>query len=170
MTKVIFLDVDGELTYSNYQNTKTANIDIEKVKLLKEICDRTGAKVVISSSWRGNGHRTPHIYYVLLDILQSNEIEVIGNTPHITLEFDETVKSVVLNQMHRFKLKYGTGRAAEIQKYIQDNNVDKFVILDDEDFDWADYGFDKYWVQPTWFDDGGLQRVDVEQAVKILNN
>ncbi len=35
--KVIFLDVDGELTYSNYKNKETANIDIEKVKMLKEI-------------------------------------------------------------------------------------------------------------------------------------
>ena len=26
--KVIFLDVDGELTYSNYKNKETANIDI----------------------------------------------------------------------------------------------------------------------------------------------
>ena len=40
--KIIFLDVDGELTYSNYQNRETANIDIEKVKLVKEICDKTG--------------------------------------------------------------------------------------------------------------------------------
>lgn len=51
--KIVFLDVDGELTYSDYKNEKTANIDIEKVKLLKEICDKTDAKVVISSSWRG---------------------------------------------------------------------------------------------------------------------
>lgn len=38
--KIIFLDVDGELTYSNYKNEETANIDIGKVKLLKEICDK----------------------------------------------------------------------------------------------------------------------------------
>lgn len=31
--KIVFLDVDGELTYSAYKNEKTANIDIEKVKL-----------------------------------------------------------------------------------------------------------------------------------------
>ena len=33
---VIFLDVDGELTYSDYENENTANIDIEKVLLLKK--------------------------------------------------------------------------------------------------------------------------------------
>ena len=28
---IVFLDVDGELTYSDYDNEETANIDIEKV-------------------------------------------------------------------------------------------------------------------------------------------
>ena len=37
---IVFLDVDGELTYSDYENAETANIDIEKVKLLKEIGER----------------------------------------------------------------------------------------------------------------------------------
>ena len=40
------LDVDGVLTYSNYKNNETANIDIEKVILLRKICDRSSAKVV----------------------------------------------------------------------------------------------------------------------------
>ena len=30
--KIIFLDCDGELTYSDYENESTANIDLEKVK------------------------------------------------------------------------------------------------------------------------------------------
>lgn len=55
---IVFLDVDGVLTYSNYKNNETANIDIEKVRLLKEICDKSNAKVVISSSWRGSESHT----------------------------------------------------------------------------------------------------------------
>lgn len=39
--------MDGELTYSDYRNEGTANIDIEKVELLKEICDKTGAKLLL---------------------------------------------------------------------------------------------------------------------------
>lgn len=74
--KIIFLDVDGELTYSNYRNEETADIDIEKVKLLKEICDKTNAKVVISSSWIGTEDYTPKIYYVLREILSKNHIIV----------------------------------------------------------------------------------------------
>lgn len=171
--KIIFLDVDGELTYSDYENEETANIDIEKVKLLKEICDKTDAKVVISSSWRGSDSYTPRIYYVLIDILTSNGIEVLGDTPHLPTEFEDNVPNSIslatLEDLPDLKIKYGTGRAAEIQKWIGEHDVDNFVILDDEDFDWSDYGYDTHWIQPTWFGDGGLKREHVDMAIAILN-
>lgn len=167
--KIIFLDVDGELTYSNYRNNKTADIDIKKVKLLKEICDNTGAKVVISSSWRGNNAHTPHIYYILLDILETNGIEVLGKTPYIMTETIEKTKKIFnLNDLDKMQIKYGTGRAAEIQKWLSEHKVDNFVILDDEDFNWSDYGYEKFWIQPTWFGDGGLKKEHVDKAIKIL--
>lgn len=50
--RVIFLDIDGELTYAGYSNEETHNIDSEKVVLLKEIVDATDAKIVLSSSWK----------------------------------------------------------------------------------------------------------------------
>lgn len=168
---IVFLDVDGELTYSDYYNEETANIDIEKVKLLKEICDKTDAKVVISSSWRGWEGHTPRIYHTLIDILTSNNIEVLGDTPHLPTEFenrDELPEVLSMDDMTKLKLKYGTGRAAEIQKWISEHDVDNFVILDDENFDWSDYGYDKNWVQPTWFGDGGLQQEHVDRAIEIL--
>lgn len=172
--KVIFLDVDGELTYSDYENENTANIDIEKVKLLKEVCDKTGAKVVISSSWRGSDTYTPRIYNILIDILTSNGIEVLGDTPHLPTEFEgdvsQNITETTLEDLPYFKIKYGTGRAAEIKKWIDGHDVDNFVILDDEDFDWSDYGYDKHWIQPTWFGDGGLKREHVDMAIEILNS
>lgn len=170
---VIFLDVDGELTYSDYENENTANIDIEKVLLLKEICDKTNSKVVISSSWRGSENYTPKIYYILIDILTQNNIEVIGDTPYIKSEYDNiqnTKKVYSVDDLLSLKLKYGTGRAAEIQKYINEHNVNNFVILDDEDWNWSEYGFDKHWIQPTWFGNGGLKSEHVIQAINIMNN
>ena len=93
--KIIFLDCDGELTYSDYENEETANIDIEKVKLLEEICDKTDAKVVISSSWRGSETHIPRIYHVLVDILTSNGIEVLGDTPHLPTEFEGNILNTI---------------------------------------------------------------------------
>lgn len=171
--KIVFLDVDGELTYSNYRNKETENIDTEKVKLLKEICDRTGAKVVISSTWRGTDDFTPNVYFILIKVLKDNGIDVLGDLPYIETEFIESIPENIafdLDDLPDLKMKHGTGRAAEVQKWLLEHEVESFVILDDEDFDWVDYGYDKYWVRPTWFGDGGLHREHVEQAVKILKN
>jgi len=170
---IVFLDVDGELTYSDYSNEETADIDVNKVILLKELCDICNAKVVISSSWRGSENYTPKIYYVLIDILRNYNIDVLGNTPYINLEFEDMDNSIIaettLEELPNLKIKYGTGRAAEIQKWISEHNVDNFVILDDEDWNWSDYGFDNHWVQPTWFGNGGLKREHIDKAIDILS-
>ncbi len=171
--KVIFLDVDGVLAYSDYENDETAHIDVEKVLMIKEICDSTGAKVVIISSWRGNGKHIPHIYHTLINVLTSNGVEVLGNAPHIECEIEGDVPSTItismVEDLPYFKIKYGTGRAAEVQSWLKENPTKNFVILDDEDFGWADYGYDKYWIQPTWFGNGGLKPEHVDKAIKILN-
>lgn len=168
--KVIFLDVDGELTYSNYKNEETANIDIDKVKLLKKICDKTNAKVVISSSWRGSEDYTPKIYHVLRKILAENMIDVLGDTPYLKTEIIGNIPETInLEEDLNIKYKYGTGRAAEIQKWLNEHEVESFVILDDEDWQWSDYGYENNWIQPTWFGDGGLKREHIDEAIKILN-
>ena len=168
---VIFLDVDGVLAYSSYSNKDTANIDVDKVKMIKEICDKTDAKVVISSSWKGNETTIPDIYYTLLNILKTNGIEVLGNTPHIPAEFDgdvtDSISLTTLEDLPYLKPIHGTGRAGEVRAWIKEQNVINFVIIDDEDFDWTDYGYDKYWVIPSWFENG-LQREHVDKAIKIL--
>ena len=33
-----------------------------------------------------------------------------------------------------------------------------------------EYGFDKHWIQPTWFGNGGLKSEHVIQAINIMNN
>lgn len=53
MRKIIFLDIDGVLNSIDYfAQTKGCKgyteINPEKVKLLKEIVDRTGAQIVLS--------------------------------------------------------------------------------------------------------------------------
>lgn len=157
---IVFLDVDGVLVYNDYENLSTFDIDIEKVKLLKEICDKTNSSVVISSSWREYHGNHSSCYTILRNILNANGIDVIDDTPYIEPKLEDLIY---------FKVKHGTGRAAEIQKWIKDNSPDNFVILDDEDFDWKDYGYDNHWVRPTWFGDGGLQREHVDKAIEILS-
>ena len=49
------------------------------------------------------------------------------------------------------------------------HEVDSFVILDDEDWNWSDYGYENNWIQPTWSGNGGLKREHVDKAIEILN-
>lgn len=153
--KVIFLDVDGVLAYENYHNKGTSSIDTRKVVLLKEICDRTGAAVVISSSWRGSRTIIPSVYWTLISILEKNGIKVLGNTPFVSQKgADEICRA--------------GSRVFEIMKWLEKNKTDNFVILDDADWGLEEAGFAACWVQPVWFGDGGLKREHVEKAVEIL--
>lgn len=113
--KVIFLDIDGVLNSDEYfdkiENKNIqgiqSEIDVEKIKLLKKAIDKTGAKVVLSSSWR----YTRNAQY-LRELLASFEIYT-DVTPFIQGK-----------------------RGLEIKQWLSDNKgVEDFVILDDEIFD-----------------------------------
>lgn len=113
--KIIFLDIDGVLNSDEYFD-KISNldiqgieqeIDIEKVKLLKEAINETGAKVVLSSSWRYTRKGQQ-----LKELLSNYEIYV-DSTPFIQNE-----------------------RGLEIKQWLSENQcIEDFVILDDELFD-----------------------------------
>lgn len=113
--KVIFLDIDGVLNSDEYLNKIKKldlqgierDIDVEKVKLLKRAIDETGARVVLSSSWR----YTRNARY-LKELLANYGIRV-DSTPYIRDE-----------------------RGLEIKKWLSENQgVEDFIILDDEIFD-----------------------------------
>jgi len=92
--KIIFLDFDGVLNssaylaemkqgYEDYGSDEwwAAGLDKRLVLLLNKICDRTGAKVVVSSAWR-----TAHTVGNLNRILRAAGFtgEAVGKTPSIT--------------------------------------------------------------------------------------
>lgn len=113
--KVIFLDIDGVLNSDEYlDKVKNSDIqgierdiDVEKVKLLKRAIDETGARVVLSSSWR----YTRNARY-LKELLANYGIRV-DSTPYIQ-----------------------DIRGLEIKKWLSENQgVEDFIILDDEIFD-----------------------------------
>ena len=110
--KVIFLDVDGVLNSDEYfqrpdYKEKTGietDVDAEKVALLKEATDATGAHIVLTASMRrlniGKG---------LIKLLNSFGI-FPDSTPHINYE-----------------------RGLEIDAWLKEHpEVEDYVILDDE--------------------------------------
>lgn len=105
--KVIFLDIDGVL---NDAFTTADLLDDtpkkEHLDCLKAIVDATGAKIVLSSTWR-------------LFARARNDVKNALKT--VDLEFIDKTKEL-------------RDRASEIQEWLSRHpEVEKFVILDDEE-------------------------------------
>ncbi len=161
---IIFLDIDGVLNsqkyfieqhskilelYSNenYDNSialkterQMLNIDINKVNILKEIIDITNSSVVITSSWKSLS-TFPYIKNRLIDI----GIPIIG----ITKDNNEN-------------------RGEGIKNYIKENNIDNYIIIDDEIFkDYDDEILSK--LIKTSFYENGLEEKQKIKAIRMLN-
>lgn len=112
--KVIFLDIDGVLNSDEYidsikgkEMTAENEIDMEKVRLLEQAINQTGAKVVLTASGR-----YAQVGRYLRKVLSQMAI-FTDATPY-------------MNNI----------RGLEIKEWLRQNNdVEDFVILDDEIFE-----------------------------------
>ena len=108
INKLIFLDIDGVL---NCHTTKERygcflGIDQKLIKIFNEIIKKTQAKVVLSSTWRlDNNWR---------EVMKKNglQCEFIDRTPHLS------------DGLYC--------RGFEINKWLSENKVDKYCIIDDD--------------------------------------
>lgn len=186
--KVIFLDIDGVLNGYNkwnllgwklickfkcnklrlwYRNiTEPFGVHKRKVKLLAKIVKKTNAKIVMSSCWRKHWWNTPYDEQDkderrLTDLFKKYNIEVIDITPNF----------------HNGK------RDDEIISWINNhlNILESYIILDDENSFITAYWHDKRFIQTSnvpigkivngsKYEDTGLKRKHVKQAIKVLNN
>ncbi len=132
--KVIFLDIDGVLntsqTFIDIHNEfiktgkRRIEIDLDKVQLLKEIVEITGAVIVLSSSWRSFGKMENGIYkpcndkmVALIELFDRYGLEIYDVTP---------------NDDHRI-------RQNEIYAWLKGKKIDSFVIFDDDSYDLQDF-------------------------------
>lgn len=105
--KIIFLDLDGVLNvYPQGHDEFGAIFHAHFVDNLKRIIDETGAKIVISSTWRMSGLSEMQRMWKERNLPG----EVIDVTP-------------IMN----------TERGEEIAEWLRENQVDNFCILDDDD-------------------------------------
>ncbi len=140
--KVIFLDVDGVLNSKQDGNTIKLRTD-SHFRLLQYIVEATGARIVLSSSWRAGFARVKNI---LSDRLKEYGLEIMDSTP-------------VLSGV--------SCRGEEIRQWLSDNeqSVEKFVILDD-DADMAEFT-ETNLVQTD--SEVGLQEKDALRCIEMLN-
>lgn len=155
-TKLIFLDFDGVIT--TYRSGW--NIDKSQCEMIKELCDNTGAKIVITSSWR---------YENLKNTIKKNRLEnwilkdyCIGITKRCNLNGDSDYASW-------FIPRRGLEIEEFIDRYIRENNITDdvdYVILDDDVFEFL-YNQHPYVVQTNW--EKGVSKKDIKRAEKILS-
>jgi hypothetical protein len=104
--KVIFLDIDGVLNSDQTRNPRKFPYVVDKklLALFQKLVDRTGAEVVLSSSWRCDP----------VGVLAAKHWGI----PFIDLCSDRP----------------GSSRSSEIRAWLADHpDVTRFVVIDDED-------------------------------------
>jgi hypothetical protein len=153
--KVIFLDVDGVL---NYISCKTKyhgmlGIDDEKLELLKKIVDATGAKIVLTSTWKTDWFPTEYI----------EDLPFYGQY---------MVKQFGRHKLHIFAKTTDEEwalRGKGIIDFIKNSptEIESFVILDDEPFDFESVGIVDKFVKTNFYDNG-LTEDDVRKSIEIL--
>lgn len=155
--RVVFLDVDGVLNShpffrglegTAWDDNDELMLDPAATALLQELVDRTGAEVVLSSSWRYH-----HDAQSMTRLLQLRGFS--GSVIDCTATALEDV-NVPCGQTRQ--------RGHEIATWLEEHpDVSKFVILDD-DSDMAHLG--QRLVQTTFAQ--GLTPEHVERAVRML--
>lgn len=139
--KIIFLDIDGVLNYYGMPDNRLYLIDRRAVETLNLLIEKTGAKIVISSTWRLL-NSLAMIKSLLIE--KGFKGEIVGKTPSINTN--------------------GRIRGDEIQAWLEEHpDVKEYVILDDD----SDMGPLKGRLVKV---DGkfGLLTDDVTKAIEIL--
>lgn len=158
--KVIFLDFDGVITIPD---TKW-NISLEHIKRVKDICDKTSAKLVISSSWQRYGRKGESRKERVANWLNGPLMKDIKDIKEPIKKFFE---DYTYDMSGRFYNEFGNVRGSDIKSWLVRNpDVDNYVIIDDEG-DMLDEQLFNF-VQTDW--SFGIQDREVQLAIDVLNN
>ena len=110
--RVIFLDFDGVLNNGrflfNHMSDYPDLIMEEKVTLLNDLIERTDARIVFSTSWREE-FTLEGLIEILEKVGFKHRDKCIGVTP----------------------IAEDNERTTEILEYVKNNNLDEFVVIDD---------------------------------------
>lgn len=156
--KIVFLDIDGVLNSDGWYKSGEAKKAYEKTKIVSDyhfdpnawkwvekLLIETGAKIVLTSSWRNFN-------------LEATLKDFTGT------KF-EVLNKYIVEITPRLRLRH---RGKEIETFIKntDIEIDGYVIIDDD----TDFNIDQlpYFVRTDWFH--GITEENYNKAKKILNN
>lgn len=150
--KIIFLDIDGVVNrWDTKERAPSKVIGVEQclIALIKQIVDATGAKIVLSSTWRKDwafNLMNGKDWFYLRDEFAKQDLHFFDYTPS-----------------HK-----DSNRGREIREWLESTDYDiiSYVIIDDEIFDIRD--LHKGHMVKTSFNDG-ITKGGVDMAIKILS-
>ncbi len=148
MTKVLFLDIDGVILSGNALRETGDNryLPPAAIALVNEVLDRTGAVVVVSSTWRMHADCRELLARAGLTRLHDDWATPTGR---------QMVGPLIL----------GRTRGSEIQDWLDRHpEVERYAIVDD-DGDMLDHQR-RYFVQTGFM--GGIDDGTVDMLVEIL--
>lgn len=149
--KIVLCDVDGVLN-CRHTRTRTSDgwcfVDDYLVARLRELLELSGARLVLSSTWREGWHQEDESkndvsFTELKDKFRDFGIEIFDRTGEI--------------RQHRWQ---------SIQEYFmrpREDPIEHYVIIDDWD-DMGEYSDHLVWTNPST----GLTDADVTEALRIL--
>ena len=156
--KVIFLDIDGVLNYTNWyisekyqelQWNEDNEIDVDPLcsERINNICKKTGAKIVITSDWRISWYSTT----MRLERGGINPEYIIDKTPE---------------HLWNTPPMFDRSRGSEIEHWLMLHpNCDGYVIIDDRT-DFKENQLNNFiHINPMY----GISNDDMEKAIAILN-
>ena len=151
--KFIFLDIDGVLNCESVPVKYVDMIDDERVKLLKEIVNKTGAEIILSSSWK---------VFLEDDLSAKNSMgkDLVGMLSKHGLHISNKTND------------WGILRGEGIRNFLNTHECEGWVVLDDDIFeDYEEFGIMPHLVKTYFYrKNGGLRKSHVEKAIRILNS
>ena len=152
--KVIFLDIDGVLNYAKTEARAPCGcigIAEPSVRNLKKIIDKTGAKIVLTSTWKDEW-----------------EIDADNCTP-MGIYLDKKLKRHGIHILDKTK-DHIDNRGEGIQNWLtRHDHVKDWIVLDDDIFpDYQAQNIIPHLIK-TSFANGGLLEEHVLQAIEMLN-
>lgn len=155
--KILFLDIDGVLNSREYDRKRNWNeqtdIDETRLPLVKEIIDKTGAKIVLISTWRNHWDRDESLCdedgMYINRLFSKYGLAICDKTPDLGLL---------------------SKRKDEVKAWLAEHTgeVESFVILDDYRFGWDDLSDFYIHTNPNY--GLGLEEEHVEKAIALLND
>ncbi len=165
MKKIIFLDIDGVINTKEWHSKMTKDTPKDEygyafapiaVANLAHIIDKTGADIVISSSWKFYG------------VPKLRELWKKRNLPGTILDITpNTISDEMLLNANLDEFQLGVCRGNEIKEWLSrhEDIISNYVIIDDFD-DMLSEQEDHVVLTESLI---GITEWDAEKAIKILN-